>query len=52
MFADDLLLFAEATKEQMGVVLNMLDEATSCHFLWMWRNREVHADARIRPSHP
>nr|ABN08768.1 Polynucleotidyl transferase, Ribonuclease H fold [Medicago truncatula] len=24
----------------------------SCHFLWMWHNREVHGDARVRLSHP
>jgi len=26
--------------------------ATSCHFLWIWRNREVHGDARVCPNHP
>ncbi|GAU10505.1 hypothetical protein TSUD_419400 [Trifolium subterraneum] len=26
--------------------------ATSCYFLWLWRNREVHRVARIRPDHP
>jgi ribonuclease HI len=26
--------------------------ATTCHFLWLWRNREVHGDARTRPTQP
>ncbi|PNX81608.1 ribonuclease H [Trifolium pratense] len=26
--------------------------ATSCHFLWLWRNRETHGDSRLRPLQP
>jgi ribonuclease HI len=26
--------------------------ATNCYYLWLWRNREVHGDARTRPTQP
>jgi ribonuclease HI len=55
-FATDLKEWIHMNlKQDLGHDLNINWScvwATSCHFLWTWRNREMHEDSRLRPTHP